>query len=246
MKFLLILSLISILNFSKPYLFTYNSSSPYNTYLSAFAIVKSDPRIILKEIRSKDDLLEVKLKVPQIESLKTVSILEKINIELLKDALSFKTEIESIAKENSQEAIKHGLPNTPYAAFSDYKVNLNKNNILSLYIDYYQFTGGAHGSTVRKCYNYDLSTGEKLSLNDLFKANASYKEIINKEIENQINKNKGIYFPEYFKGISDDQCFSIDKDNLIIYFQQYDIAPYATGIPEFKIPLSKLNINIIS
>ncbi|KOA18941.1 peptidoglycan-N-acetylmuramic acid deacetylase PdaC [Clostridium homopropionicum DSM 5847] len=241
MKFFLIISLFSTLSFTNPYLLIRNSPSSYSNYLSAFTIIfKSAPKIISKEIYSKDDLLEVKLKIPQIEN---INLFEKINAELLNDAISFKNEVESIAKENSQEAKKYGLPNTPYAAFSDYKVNLNKNNILSLYIDYYQFTGGAHGSTVRKCYNYDLNTGERLRLNDLFKANTSYKEIINKEIENQINKNKGIYFPEYFKGISDNQCFSIDKDNLIIYFQQYDIAPYAAGIPEFKISLSKFNLD---
>lgn len=245
MKFLLILSLFSILSFSKPHFFIYNNSSQYKNHLSVFAINKSIPKIISKEVCSKDDLLEVQLKIPQIENTKNISLLEKINAELLKDALNFKSEVESIAKENSQEAKKYGLTTTPYAAFSDYKINLNKDNILSLYIDYYQFTGGAHGSTVRKCYNYNLSTGEKLAINDLFKSNAFYKEIINKEIDNQINKNKGIYFPKYFKGISDNQCFSIDKDNLIIYFQQYDIAPYATGIPEFKIPHSKLNVNFL-
>ena len=38
-----------------------------------------------------------------------------------------------------------------------------------------------------------------------------------------------------FKSIEDKQKFYIQDDNIVVYFDLYDIAPYAAGIPEFKI-----------
>ena len=67
-----------------------------------------------------------------------------------------------------------------------------------------------------------------------------YSDIINKKIKEEISKNPENYFDSgnEFKGISENQSFYIEGDNLVIYYQLYDIAPYAFGIPEFKIPLN--------
>lgn len=109
-------------------------------------------------------------------------------------------------------------------------------------MDYYQFTGGAHGGTERRHYNYDLATGQEVALKDLFNQGVDYKKIINQEIGAQIKANpEGGYFaqPELgFKTIADDQPFYLADGGLVVYFAQYEIAPYAAGIPEFKIPFS--------
>ncbi|HBF4863801.1 TPA: DUF3298 domain-containing protein, partial [Clostridioides difficile] len=76
-------------------------------------------------------------------------------------------------------------------------------------------------------------------LMDLFKDNTKYKEVIDEEIKRQIaelekkdEENIGIY---NFKGIKENQNFYLQDDNLVIYFDLYDITPYAAGIPEFSI-----------
>ena len=83
------------------------------------------------------------------------------------------------------------------------------------------------------------------SLNYLFKEEIDYKSIINEEIRSQIEdliksneENKGVY---EFKSISDNQKFYIQDDNLVIYFDLYEIAPYAAGIPEFMININKID-----
>ena len=45
-------------------------------------------------------------------------------------------------------------------------------------------------------------------------------------------------YKDGFKGIDEGQNFYIDDNNLYIYFQPYDIGPYAAGFIIFKIPFS--------
>jgi len=67
-----------------------------------------------------------------------------------------------------------------------------------------------------------------------------------RQIELNMQKGDGMYFEGDmgFKSISDKQDFYLDGDNLVICFGQYEIAPYASGMPEFKIPLAFLKPNL--
>ena len=84
-----------------------------------------------------------------------------------------------------------------------------------------------------------------LTLDNLFKEGIDYKKVINEEIRMQIEEliksdeqNKGVY---EFKGIDDKQKFYIQDDNIVVYFDLYNIAPYAAGIPEFIININKID-----
>ena len=53
-----------------------------------------------------------------------------------------------------------------------------------------------------------------------------------------------IYFEDYCKLVLDsfnpEQFYLVPRGNtydLVIYFQQYDIAPYSTGIPTFQMKI---------
>ena len=143
----------------------------------------------------------------------------------------YKKQYEDIFSKSGQDYVKY-----KYEAYSDYQVTYNKDNLISIPIKTYKFTGGAHGITYLKSYNYDLLSGKEIKLKDVFKKDVDYKEIVNSFIKDEIEKNKDIYFSnsEGFKGISDNQDFYIDNDGIVVYFQVYDIAPYYVGIPRFK------------
>jgi hypothetical protein len=83
-------------------------------------------------------------------------------------------------------------------------------------------------------------------LKDLFKDGYDYKTVINKEVNQQISLAPDNYFSGDlgFKGIGDDQKYFLEDGFLVVYFSQYEIAPYVTGIPEFKIPLSQFQDGI--
>ena len=97
-------------------------------------------------------------------------------------------------------------------------------------------------------YTIDLTTGERLKLADLFQDGSNYLDVISQEIKNQMqaqmdaDSNK-IYWlnsdmPEWdFTSITDDTSFYLNSDNeLVIAFNEGDVAPMYMGCPAFTIP----------
>lgn len=92
-----------------------------------------------------------------------------------------------------------------------------------------------------------MNTGCEVKLKNLFKKQFDYKTIIDKKIREDIAKEPSIYFDNggMFKGVDENQAFYLSRDGIIIYFQQYEIAPYASGIREFKIPYELFNDGLV-
>lgn len=100
----------------------------------------------------------------------------------------------------------------------------------------------------------DKSSGQMLTLKDLFLPEANYIFPISREIKAQMaertNAGQGKYFipgdiwreEDCFQAIDADQDFYINDDNnLVIVFEAYTVAPGSMGNPEFIIPASCLN-----
>ncbi len=201
-------------------------------------------QVAAKEIKYQNEWIDVNLQIPIVSGLNHIAVQELLNNKLEDDAIQFKNSIEKDAEEYYQEAASNEeLHFWPYSAYTAFSVAYNKNNTLSLTVDYYGYTGGAHGYTSRVAYNYDLISGEEIDLSDLFIGSFDFRSILNQEIKREIQQNQDIYFGEdivSFSGIREDQPFYIDDDGIVIYFGLYEIAPYAAGIREFKIPFTLL------
>lgn len=204
-------------------------------------LFRSRVKVVSKECKVKNDYFESDLKYPVIKGLKDKSIEKQINSMIENDVITFRDRLSKAAKKNKDKSIKENHKLLPYLAYTTFKVINVNDDFISFYIDYYELTGGAHGSTFRKSYNIDLKTGKVLNLNDVLKDIPNYKETIDKYIYDEISKKPEVYFIDSFKGIYGDISFNLDKSNLIIYFQQYEIAPYSSGIIEFKIPILSLS-----
>ena len=63
-------------------------------------------------------------------------------------------------------------------------------------MNYYQYTGGAHGLYTWKANTFDLNEKKVLHLDDLFEQKDKYKDVIRAEIVRQIKQNESIYFPD--------------------------------------------------
>ena len=140
-------------------------------------------------------------------------------------------------------SIANDYPIRLFEAYVDYVVTLNQNCILSLYFDQYEYAGGAHGLTLRYSDTWDLNKCRRMELGDLFPQRSNYKEYliqtINKQIADEIAKGNGMFFEDYERLVRENlktNNFYLSKEGVVIYFQQYDIAPYASGIPTFVIP----------
>ena len=63
-------------------------------------------------------------------------------------------------------------------------------------------------------------------------------QTINRQIAGQIASGNNIYFENYEQLTAktfQPESFYLTPDGLAIYYQQYDIAPYSSGIPVFII-----------
>ncbi|SHE49178.1 DUF3298 and DUF4163 domain-containing protein [Clostridium fallax] len=209
---------------------------------SFFLLGSNMLNIVEKSINENNSNIEINVVYPYFESNNNLKAVDKIN-KIVDDDL--KLWISDLKDLSNNEQFNYNNPKDNIIKFeldTDYKIGLNKENLLSFYIDYYQYTGGNHGITTRRSYNFDLKSGKQFKLKHMFKKGYDYKSIINSEIKKQINENPQYYFNNgnEFKGISKNQDFYLTDDSIVIYFQLYEIAPYSSGIREFKIPLSLL------
>ncbi|MCY6355570.1 PdaC/SigV domain-containing protein [Clostridium sp. ZS2-4] len=203
--------------------------------------VKTSVNVKTKEVKYKNEAIDVNIKIPVVEGMKDKAIQKKINDMLEEDISEFKEELEKTANKDFKDFKEQGWKMNPYVIQVDYKVNSNKDNVLSISVTYYQYTGGAHGNTVQKNSNIDLDTGNEATLKDFFYEGENYKEVISKEIKKQIEAQKDKYFDEAFNvvsSISNKQPFYVKDGNIIVCYGHYEIAPYVAGIQEFKIPFS--------
>lgn len=145
------------------------------------------------------------------------------------------------AQDNAQDSGEN--PFNAYEFIVDFTVTYNQCCILSLYMDTYTYTGGAHGNTIRKSNTWDLETGTLMQLGDVYtltpESLLNLQESIQQQIAERLQENPGIYFDTYRFLLIDTfnaNSFYLLPSHGIIYYQQYDIAPYSTGIPEFSFP----------
>ena len=168
--------------------------------------------------------------------------IKKFNDYNLKMALQTQQKAE---KELYKEAIElykynkeNGYPQMMYELYREYQITLNQENAVSMYIDEYIFSGGAHGTTTRTSQTWNLMLGKTVELYELYPNEPYFLLYILRKINREISENIEIYFAdpyplvvEYFNPDS----YYIDNGKVVIYFQQYDIAPYSSGIIEFTL-----------
>ncbi|MBB6637738.1 stalk domain-containing protein [Cohnella thailandensis] len=177
--------------------------------------------------------LELSVNYPRVTGLASEAAQRKINDYL-------KQEAESQAEAGKKQLLEAASQTGEWAVeFSGtYTVSYNEQGLLSLYVDYYVYSGGAHGGTLRVPYTFDLATGSLLTLKEAAKGNPNYVSIINNAIKAQL-KSRGLDqdLIAPFETIEPDRPFYLNHNGLVIAFQQYEYLPYAAGIQEFVIPL---------
>jgi len=126
-------------------------------------------------------------------------------------------------------------------------VIFNSDNILSLENIEFRFEGGAHPLTFYIYANYDLKTGNKITLDDLLVPN--YKAELDKIGEIEIRKTytikNGVSFEKAGYFIKENEFhlnnnFAITKAGLLFRFGQYEIGPYVIGAPSVFIPYKEI------
>ena len=169
------------------------------------------------------------------------TILNNINNLIKQEVNDFR---DDFAKEeqnyNSSVADNNPAEKKIYSAFSNFAVTLNKNHLLSVIVN---VLGFADDTTPRYDmlynYNYDLLTGNRITLKDIFNPGVDYIKVITDYINYKISQNKDLYFDKVEFFITDNQAFYIENDGLVIYFDAGELSKEEFGTTKFKLKFSK-------
>lgn len=131
-----------------------------------------------------------------------------------------------------------------------YAFQYGNNGVLSVLLNEYAYSGGAHGSDLLYAYVIDQAASERLNLEDIFKPGVNFREILAAEMNKiraagsadweTVNEITAADLDSY-----DGHNFYFSEGDLVIYYDPYAVAPYARGRVEFKIPTETLAAHLL-
>ena len=74
-------------------------------------------------------------------------------------------------KSNGGHVKDFDLDNSNFVANSTFEIKKNRDDVISILVKYYKYSGGAHGYYEYIPYNIDLRKGNFIALKDIFKDN---------------------------------------------------------------------------
>lgn len=107
------------------------------------------------------------------------------------------------------------------------------------------YLGGAHGSSAQHYLNFDLAQQQVLSLEHILQAGKrkAFNDVVFQHYQQWVKQTQpDISFDEYQKmwSFQIPENFFLSPQGLIIQYGEYQIAPYAMGLPSLTIPYQDL------
>ncbi|NQX86644.1 MAG: DUF3298 domain-containing protein [Flavobacteriaceae bacterium] len=123
------------------------------------------------------------------------------------------------------------------------EVTRNSNRIISIAISSYSNTGGAHGHTNVSFFNFDKTSSKLIDINTIISNKDRFKTLAQKHFRANISREAEFSYDDYFFEDSFllPANIGFNDDGLILFYNPYEIAPYAMGITEFTIPYDELD-----
>jgi len=125
-----------------------------------------------------------------------------------------------------------------------YEVSRARYGTVSILLKFSVDNGGAHGSTRCEAINFDLGSGERITLDSVFSVERdTYVDFIKQYVLTEMRKDPDAYFSTEDGALDDSldtEQFLITATGIRVFFQEYDIGPYTTGVPTFDIPYSEI------
>lgn len=125
----------------------------------------------------------------------------------------------------------------------------NKNGIVSIGLNNYEYSGGAHGTSIFSCRSYDLKNHSPISPSTLFqdpKAQGILDAIEDQiladygvESIKELQESNGIFSLTGSEVVMSNEFYFSEK-GITFYYNPYEIAAYAYGSTEVTVPYSVL------
>lgn len=158
-------------------------------------------------------------------------------------ATSYKNEITTYYKEYGEIrpsfSYQFGQFITPY---------LDTNELLIMRFSTYEYTGGAHGMSYQRFFNYDKLNKKWLEINDVLNISEENKinEILDQELRKKYNIQADFSYQEaenivfLSDKIEMSENFTLSKNGITFHYGLYEMTPYAYGYFELFVPYDKL------
>ena len=177
---------------------------------------------------------------------------EKYNIDIYYPNKSFdllntdiKAKLQKIVEDFKSKAdFEHDNSYTLQVSFDCYEYK----NYMSFAFNVFTDVGGAHPNTITFTINYDIKNNKIIDIVELTKIYKYVLKVFSTNSYNSLKDDKSIteYGNEDMLKVGVEEKtdnfknFVFDKNYIIIFFNQYDVAPYVSGSFVVKIPYSEL------
>ena len=118
---------------------------------------------------------------------------------------------------------------------------LRADNVLFSFIETNEnYYGGAHGMYSVAGYAFDVETGKNLSFTDIVVDETKIRDLIAEKLDEEYGD---IFFDDIYTLIDqydfNSLCWSISYFDVTLYFNPYDLGPYASGSQQVVFPFSE-------
>ncbi|NBI29913.1 stalk domain-containing protein [Chengkuizengella marina] len=191
--------------------------------------------VLVKEhdLSFENDFLEVNASLPEIQGLKDENFQGKTNEKI---KMIFEKKIEELtkdAKEHAQEAKESGWNFHKYSLDMGYDMKI-AGELVSIVFETSTYTGGANATSIVNSVNIvNQIEAKEVSITDLIEI-----DTINELVLREINKNPDDFFKPGdlgFQTVEENQAFYVEGKQLVLIFDEYEIAPGTAGTPSISI-----------
>ena len=194
----------------------------------------------------KEDANEViHITLPKVENSGNAEFEKRINQRIEEELNQLSAEARGQAEALKKQAASQKEPYYPVDFYADYHIHYNQGTLLSFSID--TTTTMASGYDQRYFFNLDLETGQELTLAEAIGPEnlAAADQQIRAQIERQLAENPSSFFDfdeeGGYAGLSANQKFFINENRqVVVVYDEYEIAPGSSGTPEFILSLPLL------
>lgn len=194
------------------------------------------------------DIQRLQTNKPWINQFMDQQILQLSNVQLseaLAKPTTLQANVDRFVQAAKQDTIARGAP-VPYSMQVTPEFLGEKGDIGLFKISAAFYSGGAHGSAFDNYYNLDLKQKKQLQLADLLLPEQQPKlyELVHQQYadwvkQNDLSADLSKYEQDWPFKLTDN--FTLSEEGLVFAYGQYEIGPYAVGMPQFTVPYAQLS-----
>ncbi|MFP4547197.1 MAG: PdaC/SigV domain-containing protein [Fidelibacterota bacterium] len=159
------------------------------------------------------------------------------------DSLNYQTYYNNIVDEYKE--LSETFPNSATIGFQQKttsEITYNANNILSVYLESYTYTGGAHGMEYLEFLNFDTKSGNRIDILSKVSNKNKFVEVAEEKLRKKLNMDDDDPWPEYtfLKQFELPKNIGMTSKGYQLIYNPYEILPYSEGATRLFIDFEEI------